>query len=82
MFNEILLNTIDVVAPVKEVRLKSNTHPWIDNTILEAIKFTNVLFRKVWKDKRKMLHWWNSKKLGIKYKNWLRMQKAVVLQKN
>ena len=45
-FNNIMLSVIDQVAPVKEVRIKSNTEPWITSSILEAIEHRDSLLRK------------------------------------
>ena len=33
-----ILDTIDNVAPIKEIRIKNNTQDWFDNEIAEAIK--------------------------------------------
>lgn len=46
VFNCIMLSVIDSVAPVKEVRVKSNTEPWIDSSILEAIATRDSLLHK------------------------------------
>lgn len=38
MFREILLKVIDSVAPLKEIRIKQRTEPWIDFDISEGLK--------------------------------------------
>ena len=37
-FKTLLLQVIDDVAPIKEVRLKQRSEPWFDSDILEAIQ--------------------------------------------
>lgn len=37
-FRDILIEILDKVAPVKEVRIKQRTKPWITPEILEKIK--------------------------------------------
>ena len=37
-FKTIFTGILDHVAPIKEIRLKSRTEPWINNTILEDIR--------------------------------------------
>ena len=39
-------DTIDNVAPIKEIRIKNNTHKWFDNEIAEAIKTREKYFKK------------------------------------
>ena len=39
-------NTIDSVAPIKELRIKNNTQGWFDNEIADAIKITDKYFKK------------------------------------
>ena len=39
-------NTIDSVAPIKELRIKSNTQGWFDNEIADAIKIRDNYFKK------------------------------------
>ena len=39
-------NTIDNVAPIKEIRIKDNTQEWFDNEIAEAIKIRAKYFKK------------------------------------
>ena len=48
-FKSIVLNILDEIAPVKEVRLKQRTEPWISSEILEMISSRDqclVLFKK------------------------------------
>ena len=39
-------NTIDSVAPIKEVRIKNNTQGWFDHEIVDAIKIRDKYFKK------------------------------------
>ena len=39
-------NTIDSVAPIKELRIKNNTQGWFDNEIADAIKIRDKYFKK------------------------------------
>ena len=39
-------NTIDSVAPIKELRKKNNTQGWFDNEIADAIKIRDKYFKK------------------------------------
>ena len=39
-------DTIDSVAPIKEIRIKNNTQEWFDNEIAEAIKVREKYFKK------------------------------------
>ena len=39
-------DTIDRVAPIKEIRIKNNTQEWFDNEIAEAIKIREI-FQKI-----------------------------------
>ena len=39
-------DTIDSVAPTKEIRIKNNTQQWFDNEIAEAIKIREKYFKK------------------------------------
>ena len=41
-----LSNTIDSVAPIKELRIKNNTQGWFDNEIADAIKIRDKYFKK------------------------------------
>ena len=37
-FQTILLNVLDDIAPIKEIRLKQRTEPWMSSEILQMIK--------------------------------------------
>ena len=39
-------DTIDSVAPIKEIRIKNNTQEWFDNEIVDAIKIREKYFKK------------------------------------
>ena len=39
-------DTIDSVAPIKEIRIKNNTKEWFNNEIKEAIKIRQKYFKK------------------------------------
>ena len=40
-------DTIDNVAPIKEIRIKSDTQEWFDNEIAEAIKTREKYFNRL-----------------------------------
>ena len=40
-------DTIDRVAPIKEIRIKSNTQEWFDNVIVEAIKLAKLFSKNL-----------------------------------
>ena len=44
-FKAILMSAIDNIAPVKEVRIKQRTEPWINNEILQSIKDRDKAFQ-------------------------------------
>ena len=50
-FKAILVSAIDNIAPVKEVRIKQRTEPWINNEILQSIKGRDKAFQLYKKDK-------------------------------
>ena len=39
-------DTMDSVAPIKEIRIKNNIQEWFDNEIAEAIKIREKYFKK------------------------------------
>ena len=39
------MNILDSVAPIKEIRVKQRTEPWISADILECIKIRDNLFQ-------------------------------------
>ena len=39
-------DTIDSVAPIKEIRIKNNAQEWFDNEIAKAIKIRQKYFKK------------------------------------
>ncbi|XP_072017060.1 uncharacterized protein [Amphiura filiformis] len=43
LFSTILLKIIDDIAPMKQIRLKSRTEPWMDDTILDSIRTRDQL---------------------------------------
>ena len=50
IFKAIFLSVLNTVAPVKEVRLKQRSEPWVDSNILDFIKkgiFTCINLRKI-----------------------------------
>ena len=50
-FKSLFLVAVDTLAPVKNIRIKVRTEPWINADILKAIKKTNGLFNSSWKCK-------------------------------
>ena len=44
VFNSAFLLSLDMVAPIKKVRIKQRTEKWINDDILEAIKLRNASF--------------------------------------
>lgn len=49
-FKSIFMSAIDNIAPLKEVRIKQRTEPWITNEILQCIKDRDKAFRLYKKD--------------------------------
>ena len=37
-FNRLFIDILDSIAPIKEIRIKNRTEPWIDDNILQIIK--------------------------------------------
>ena len=42
----LILDTVDNVAPIKEIRIKNNTQDWFDNETVKAIKIRDNFFEK------------------------------------
>ena len=42
----LILDTVDNVAPIKEIRIKNNTQDWFDNETVKAIKIRDNFFFK------------------------------------
>ena len=40
------MSVIDSISPVKQVRIKTNTKPWFDGIVLEAIRVRDKLRKK------------------------------------
>ena len=40
----LILDTVDNVAPIKEIRIKNNTQDWFDNETVKAIKIRDNFF--------------------------------------
>lgn len=45
------MQSIDKLAPLREVRVKQRTEPWINDEILEAIQIRNGLYEQFRKNK-------------------------------
>ena len=52
-FKTVFSNILDSVAPVKEIRLKGCTEPWINNEILEDIRRRDNFLYSFKKKKKK-----------------------------
>ena len=50
-FNRLFRSVIDVVAPLREVRVRNKMNPWMNSEILSGIKRRNDLFSRFKKDK-------------------------------
>ncbi len=50
-FKDTFLSVLDSVAPVKEVRLKQRSEPWLSNEILELIKSRDCYLNKFKKER-------------------------------
>jgi hypothetical protein len=46
-FKDIFTNILDTVAPLKEIRVKQRTEPWITSDILECIYSRDKLYKKL-----------------------------------
>ena len=53
IFKDIFLSVLNTVAPIKEVRLKQRSEPWVDSNILDLIKKRDFYLYKFKKDKLK-----------------------------
>ena len=51
LFKNLFVSVINNVAPVKQVRIKQRTEPWIDSDILHAINLRDNAFTRYRKDK-------------------------------
>ena len=56
VFKKVLNNIIETLAPIKEIRLKNRTEPWISNEILDAIKLRDNLLYRYKKDQKPELY--------------------------
>ena len=45
-YREVCMNILDSVAPIKEIRIKQRTEPWISADILECIQIRDNRFQK------------------------------------
>ena len=52
MFITIFINILDSIAPIKEVRIKNRTEPWIDENILLLIKERDKLLHATNRNKK------------------------------
>ena len=52
-FKTVFLQILDIVAPIKEIRLKNRTEPWMNKEILEKIRHRDDLLYKFRKDRTK-----------------------------
>ena len=50
VFSNNFISVLDKVAPLKEVRIKNKTEPWMNNDILENIRKRDVLLHKFKKE--------------------------------
>ena len=53
IFKDIFLSILNTVAPIKEVRLKQRSEPWVDSNILDLINKRYFYLYKFKKDKLK-----------------------------
>ena len=51
LFKDLFMSVIDNIAPVKQMRIKQRTEPWINSDILEAINQRDKAFTHYKKDK-------------------------------
>ena len=56
IFNNKLLAVLDKVAPIKQVRIKQNSEPWVTSQILDAINHRDSLYYKFRKHKSSDLY--------------------------
>ncbi len=50
-FKTIITEVMDEVAPVKEIRIKNRTDPWINNEILHQIEYRDQLLKRLTRHK-------------------------------
>ena len=74
-------NTLDNIAPIKELRVKNNTQDWFDNEVNEAIKIRDKMFKKF---KKSNLHIDYDIYLEAKHnvKNLVKQKKASFIKRN
>ena len=65
-FRELFTSSLDSVAPLKEVRIKNNSEPWMSVEILETIRERDSWLRRSRKDKHEPDHYLNYRKLRNK----------------
>ena len=51
-FKSIFVTVIDNIAPIKEVRIKNRTEPWIDSEILHSINERDKAYQTFKRDVR------------------------------
>jgi len=61
LFKSMFLETIDKIAPYKEIRIKQRTEPWVNDDILEAIRLRNRKHGK-FREKKDEQSWADYKK--------------------
>ena len=49
-FKSIFLSVVDNIAPIKEVRIKNRTEPWIDSEILQSINERDRAYQTLKRD--------------------------------
>ncbi|XP_060607821.1 uncharacterized protein LOC132759963 [Ruditapes philippinarum] len=56
LFKDMFLSVLNVVAPVKEVRLKQRSEPWLDSNILELINMRDYFLQEFRKHNQKDMY--------------------------
>ena len=74
-FRDLFTQTLDSVAPLKEVRIKHHSEPWISAEILDSIRERDSWLRKSRGDKHEPDHYQKYRKLRNKVHNDIRNAK-------
>lgn len=79
-FEDLVVNVIELVAPIKEIGVKQRTEPWIDSEKLEGLKERDQLLSEYRKDKDNYEKYSNFCKQEIKYNRKLEKLKQSISQ--
>ena len=79
-FKITFLKVLDNIAPVKQIRLKQRTEPWLTAEILELIKIRDKFLYKFRKEKKTVIFISNFVFIEIKFKQKSKLQNLISFQ--